>query len=246
MKKLKVRIGLFIIVMVFLIGSLPVASAKNTSFDANPTILTPTATVSSATPFIMIDPIRNHTNGELFFINGTTNLPITEKLTMHIYNLNFYCCAMLEQMKTGSCPSISSNNFAQIFNISISSDRSGTNQWSVNVTDTAKNFLSDKNIVVICSDLVCNPVDTITDTCKARESVGSNTTNDFFTLFPVTNTPPATVPQTILSSTTPIQPPSSQTIVPPTTQSSPLPSEWPIVGIAAIAILKHIHGKKSD
>jgi hypothetical protein len=197
-------------------------------------------------PYILIDPIGNHTVGDVFFINGTTNLPVTENLTIHIYDFNFYCCVMLSRMKTSSCPSISSNNFAQIFNISISSDGSGTNQWSVDVTDTAKKFLNGKYIVSICSGLVCNPEDPITDECKARGSVGSNITNDFFTLFPVTNTSPTTVPETILSTTTSIQPIPSQTIVLPMTQSSPLPFEWPIVVLATITILRQIYRKKRD
>jgi hypothetical protein len=100
---------------------------------------TPTATVSysthMATPtpigheFIIVDPIGNHTAGDVFFINGTTNLPVTRNLTLYLgpgcvlnHGIGWWT---LEPE-----PSI-------ISNIPIVSGSSGTNHWSYNATDAA-------------------------------------------------------------------------------------------------------------
>jgi len=40
----------------------------------------------ATTPFITSDPIGNHAIGGVFFINGSTNLPVSEMLRMEIYS----------------------------------------------------------------------------------------------------------------------------------------------------------------
>jgi hypothetical protein len=74
----------------------------------------------STTPFITIDPIGNHTVGDIFFINGTTNLPVS-------YNQNLY----LTIHPDNSLP----RQLEYFKNLPITSGSNGINQWSDNVTD---------------------------------------------------------------------------------------------------------------
>jgi hypothetical protein len=78
MNESNIKFEVFIIVMVILAGCIPVACAENTTSAANLTNLTPASATTSAVPFIAIYPIGNHTIGEGFFINGTTNLPVSD------------------------------------------------------------------------------------------------------------------------------------------------------------------------
>ena len=76
------------------------------------------------TPFITIDPIGNHTVGDVFFINGTTNLPVTEKLNIDVYPFH----SVMEQR--GYKP-----RGIAIDDIPIISSTTNVNYWSANVTD---------------------------------------------------------------------------------------------------------------
>ncbi|MGA2121822.1 MAG: hypothetical protein ABSG49_07240 [Methanoregula sp.] len=90
----------------------PIASAD----DAN---VTP-----NTAPFITIDPIGNHTIGDVFFINGTTNLPVSENLAVFVQP--FHSIMMQKGRRE---PGI------VIYKVPIVSGRNTTNYWSVNVTD---------------------------------------------------------------------------------------------------------------
>jgi hypothetical protein len=104
--------SIFSAIIVLAMVVMPIASAENV--------------IPVATPFITIDSIGNHTIGDVFFINGTTNLPGSENLTISLsYTFN---------MQHRLYP-LSSNTSAEIPNVSISLSRSGTNRWSVNATD---------------------------------------------------------------------------------------------------------------
>lgn len=113
-RPVKVVFVLYVMMLAVLIGAAivcPIASAVND----NVTLVT--------TPFITIDPIGNHTIGDVFFINGTTNLPVSEKLTIHAYPL-----ASIRGGKGRLSPGIYADE------IPIVSGIKGVNHWSVNVT----------------------------------------------------------------------------------------------------------------
>ncbi len=81
----------FILITVFFVVSilltLPIVNAKNVSNGTNFTNPDLNSTVAPVEPYIMIDPIGNHVIGDIFFINGTTNLPVSQNLTMEIVSL---------------------------------------------------------------------------------------------------------------------------------------------------------------
>ena len=98
--------------LLFLICSVAPASAADIS------------STSFSNPFITIDPIGNHTIGDVFFINGTTNLPVTDTLTIHIRPLT------PQHGGRGRLPL-----GIYVDRIPIVSDSNGINHWSANVTD---------------------------------------------------------------------------------------------------------------
>lgn len=233
--------GILIFIMLLTVPIyVPLVSALNTTAGDNPAAQTPAPTASSGTPFITIDPIGNHTIGDVFFIDGTTNLPVAENLTINIYNFRIYGCAVCNHQKTASCGDLDSpSGGAEISDISISTDRSGTNRWSINITDTAKEFVSGVYIFHVCSGQICNSGGAFDGVCNEVRPTESYPANDYFTLFPAANATPITSPQKIIQSPSPIQPPASAgTIVPITTQSSPLPVVWPIIVFVSMVILR--------
>jgi hypothetical protein len=197
-------------------------------------------------PYILVDPIGNHTVGDVFFINGTTNWPVTEPLRMEIINLFLLCCTSGSHRESTGCPE-SYDNVVSVSGISISPDQSGSNRFSVNVTDKIRGFESGIYIVDICSNNICNDgIDSYVKACSAERYNLPSPQHDYFTLFPVTNISPTTTFRTIPPSSISIQPSTSQTIVPITTQSSSLPLVLPIVVLSTIVILRLIFGKKYD
>jgi hypothetical protein len=110
---------LFLVFLFFVIIIVPLASAN----DSNGT--------PDTIPFITIDPIGGYVIGDIFFINGTTNLPVSEKLDGTIRTTIF-----IPGDKSGT-------DYPGAFlpDIPIVSTSSGTNKWSVNVTDIAVNEL---------------------------------------------------------------------------------------------------------
>ena len=236
-------------IIIVLVIVFPMVSAENNTGNENQTTVLSISTESSAEPFIAIDPIGNHTVGDVFFINGTTNLPGTDNLEIEIYNFELFGCLVCNHMKSANCGDLSSNKAARISNISISPDRFGTKRWSINITDTSKEFVSGGYLLNVHSDQVSSAQSTAWSQevlCSHAEVTEPNPVNDYFTLFPATNTSPLMVTRTILPNPPSIQPTTSQTIAPLSTQSSSLPSALAIVVLAAIAILRPVFRKKRD
>ena len=81
-------------------------------------------TLNSSELFITIDPIGNHTIGEVFFINGTTNLPISENLSINVFP------ALYHPVSRGHEDLGFTND-----RISIISQDNGIKHWSINVSE---------------------------------------------------------------------------------------------------------------
>ena len=180
------------ILLLMAIIIVPLASAD----DANVTLVT--------TPFMTIDPIGKHTVGDVFFINGTTNLPVSENFTMII----------AEEYHSAMKNSPDENFLSVQNNISVNSISStipGTNRWSVNVTDITKGLLIDKYYVEVSS--------------IRNNSISAGTGS--FSILPAINFTVSTVVQTTIPSPPSIQLTTSAVTVPSTTHSSPLPTTRP-------------------
>ena len=105
-------------------ATVPITSAPTTQVTMN-------TTLANEPPFITIDPIGDHRFGDIIFINGTTNLPVTGRLTVQIIPEYFN-------------PYFVPNSFqvATISDIPIVPAPPGANRWSVNVTDDVINHLT--------------------------------------------------------------------------------------------------------
>lgn len=203
------RVFLAIFSMALIIA--PLANANDVNLTAN------------TTPFITIDPIDNHAVGDVFFINGTTNLPVSENLTLTLTNYH-------SQMKNS--PDYIYRHF-EMNNISVVSGTSKNpviNLWSVNITDTVKESTNDKYCAVIYAQ---------------NYSISSHEC-EYFIVYISTNATPSPVLRKTIQISSPSQLTPTRTMVTPTTQSSPLPLILPIAVLAAIALIKHSHGKKCD
>jgi len=87
--------------------------------------------------WVKVGPIRNNiTSGEIFFINGTTNLPDGENLSI---NLDTFCNMFRPHMKNEL-----GFEGVTISNISVISNGTGINQWSANMTDFAIQYSPNK------------------------------------------------------------------------------------------------------
>ena len=106
---------LMYIILLAIIVSVPIADAA-----------------ASQAPIITIDPVGNHTIGDVFFINGTTNLPASEILILDV---------IPEYMNWGT-KNAGGNGPDFGTNSSIIANSSGINLWSVNVTDAVKSQLN--------------------------------------------------------------------------------------------------------
>ena len=209
--------GVSLIVLLFaLILIVPVANAENVN-------ITPVATA-----FITIDPIGNHTIGDVFFINGTTNLPVSENLTLEIRD---YAWTWRLHMKNE--PDVPPPGFyAYLPHVAIIPDIDGINQWSVNVTDASKSLVARRYEAVIFSEA--------NNTCNRWGCPGSSAANlTDFTLFQgntsfVTN---FTAPPTqTFSNTLPL--PST------TGYNIPLPWHLSIMAIFAVLLILKIFDKR--
>ena len=107
--KSKIKILAFLTVLLAVTIVIPMARADN----GNVTPVT--------TPFITIDPIGNHTIGDVFFVNGSTNLPVSD--TLFILIDKYY-----------SDPSGERSRFES--NITINQGENGVNYWFCNTTPT--------------------------------------------------------------------------------------------------------------
>jgi hypothetical protein len=192
-----------------------VPSTNITTTSPQTTIQTPSQT-QPTTPFITIDPIGNHPAGDVFFINGTTNLPVTENLTMQISNYHL-------QMKTSQEYTYRDFEVNNIPVISRSSENPGINHWSVNVTDMLKESTNDKYCAGVSS-----------------QNYSILTGCQYFIVFTPTNITPSPILQMTIQSLSSIQSTPSQTTVPSTTQSSSLPVALPIVALFIMAVLEFV------
>lgn len=84
MNKIKTRLVFFVLVFLILIGC-----SQASSENAGGSAILANGTLIPATPFITMDPIENHSIGDVFFINGTTNLPVSDNLTITIVYLPY-------------------------------------------------------------------------------------------------------------------------------------------------------------
>ena len=189
----------------------------------------------ATSPFITIDPIGNHTIGDVFFINGTTNLPVSENLTIEILDWSW----LLTRHQKGEYMYQPPPGFyAYILNISISSDKTGTNRWSANVTDIVKELESREYYVAAYSPMngSCNNPGCLVPNAE---------TPQLFTLLPANNRTTSTVLQTTIQNPSSVQSTTCTVIVPPMTQATPLPPVLSIAVFAALVILRSFRERKT-
>jgi hypothetical protein len=207
-------LGLLAIVFVFLC-SVSVSAADNSS-------------IADSDHYIKLDPIGNHTIGEVFFINGTTNLPVSENLTVNIALMDWIQRGNREKTSSGGNPPGEGVTFRAI---SISPYLPGTNQWSANITGT----------INVSGEYFLNVFSYVNYTCGYKCSVPEVDVYEHFFLLPENNSQFShaitQIPPVILPST-------SATLVPSPTQSTPLPLVLPIAAIATIVVLISVYGKK--
>jgi len=139
---MKTSVLCYVICIFLLIVSITVAGCiSNENSPAAPPSSTPTiqptstsapiptnTLVANSTPFITIDPIGNHAIGDVFFINGTTDLPVSENLTVQI----------IESFHLGTKADLGAYVHGITEDIPISPitiSNTGVHQWSFNVTD---------------------------------------------------------------------------------------------------------------
>ncbi len=228
MNTLRIRFEIFLVVVLLLIGCVPVVNAETVSSGTNLTNLTPNFTVYPAEPFITIDPIGNHVIGNVFFVNGTTNLPVSEKITMSIGYLKY-----IKQTHPKSDLGPPPNESAYVTAISIFPAQSGMNRWSANVTDITSGLKSGDYLVQVDSQ--------INESCNITGCrIPDVSTTAIFTLLTANKSIKSNVLQTI------VQSPTTNATLFPTTQSASLPFTLLIAVIVAIVISKPMLGKKRD
>ena len=189
-------------------------------------VLSPTINVTNisefnfAEPFIAIDPIGNHTVGDVFFINGTTNLPVTTgPLVLRIGDAH------------ANPGGVASDYPATVF---IQAGGNGVNIWSVNAT-----------VGPGWSVYPPQPNESIPESVSGSLGITQNellatiyspygdVARQTFYLFPGADTATPRIIQTI--NQTPL---STQFQTSPTTQSAPLSMALPIAVVAAIVIVR--------
>ena len=204
----------------FLLFFYTVLAIPASGADSGDNILVPTNLTLSVEPFISIDPIENHTAGEVFFINGTTNLPVSETLMMYIES-NKYATSTHIRSSRGPLPGKFAYNIPVGF---IATDRPGLNRWSVNLTDIAMNLSCDEYLVLV-------------DSKEANAGA-------VFTLFPVGNGTPVTYNPTIMPTPSPKNSTAGDPHALPATQSSPLTFEFSIFALMILKFTKFLSDKR--
>jgi len=212
-----------IIIGLILIMSICVLSAsgnENRTSDAIAENLTRGPSITPINYFITIDPISDHTIGEIFFINGTTNLPLFENISMSFIESRSLGRNSIKE------PGRSPYDY-EIENIPISPAKSGINRWSVNMTEFAVNNLKNtqyffdvgNSYASSSGELILFP----TNSNKLIQN-SSLTQSVLETRHPATNTE----------------------TIPPSTPPSSMAFFLPIIPIAMILILRFVRSKKSD
>jgi hypothetical protein len=231
----RIIVGFFLIIVSCW---LPVLGADNIT---NSTINVNSTAGSSVAPtdfFITIDPIRDHKIGDMFFINGTTNLPPCENLSMNMADDRTYHTNTDKSSVFTAIP----GKYVLIPHISIVPDARGTNLWSVNVTDSVRELNASEYTITVWYEF--NVSSNSPDCPNGRASIIT-----FLTLYPANSTiitDYSTTQTPVQRSLTETQTPSGVTSLPAMTQSSPLSAGVPIVTIGAIVLLNLIWMKKRD
>ena len=168
---------------------------------------------ASQAPFITIDPIGNYTIGNMLYINGTTNLPVNDSLTVLVSPDHYVPGPFAPPQYV----------FHSLTNISIVSEPSGQNRWSVNATD-----ISVSGLPAEWSPYIISVQDT-GDSVYAAQDIA---------VLPAPNVTQPPVQTSVPLATHQI--PSPTQTSPSTTLASPLPLALPIVVIAAMLIVRSL------
>jgi|GEM_PF-7051926 len=220
MRLLNCRVLAILIVTMVII---PVASAESVINTQN-----------AAPYYTTIDPIGNHTVGEVFFINGSTNLPVLGNLSIWVGNQD-----------------TPTDDEGWIFDIPLLPSINNTRRWSANATNIVKGIGKGRYLVWV-SYTTHNVW--MTDMEGGVGNSSHLAATSVYTFLPANYSSPSTVFQptkpgslpipTIIQSLFSIQQTPRIATALPTTQSSPLPSALPIIVIVSIVILRPVCRKK--
>jgi len=224
----KIRFSFAIILVSIVLMIIPVTTA-NQNF-------TPAGTVNASSDthyFITIDPIGNHSVTDVFFVNGTTNLPVGDTLLVQGY---------LNRFQPG--PSFGSSIYTYI---SVEPGYSGVNVWSCNLSpvrwvtfhgyaghthDIRSFFESNDYVVTICENSSQYISDEVFSNSFAITSVNSGVTPNVSQ----TNNTSVTITvhpsmSTVTENTTPLPP----------TPSVPLSGILPVLAITTMAVVWSVY-----
>jgi hypothetical protein len=220
MNESKVKFGVLVLVMVILIWCIPVAGAENTTGEGNLTNQTLIATASSETPFITIDPIGNHTIGDVFFVEGTTTLSVSDNRNLSLGIAPDYPTPAGPRYSFRASPAIVLGS-------------NGINQWSVNVTDFAR---SNPGVWLVVIGVYDNNVPSIDSQEQSFTILSPATTT-------LSSSPPLqfTQQETQISSSISLATTNTSLTPVPTTQYSPLSV---LLSISSLAGIVAIYKKK--
>jgi hypothetical protein len=214
----RIIIGLFLIMLTCW---LPASGADNVS-------VTPVTT-----PFITIDPIGDHIIGDVFFINGTTNLPVTENLTIEF---SFTKYIQRPHMHSDLVPA---NSSATISDIPILPVSSGPNRWSINVTDKVKELVYGTYFVDIHTSVDYGCKSTGCSIPKAIER------SNFILVSQNISTTPITL-LTQVQTQFPVQSATISSTQLPIRLVTPLDLSLSVAALGTLLILRFMYGKKRD
>ena len=163
-----------------------------------------TNTTPDTTPFISIDPIGNHTAGDLFVVSGSTNLPATETITLTFVNEGD-----LTRPHMRSEESSFSSGWKNVSEIPISAKAPGPNRWSVNVTDFAAGNLPGYHCLIKIQDssdgTKCDPMSDLWMVMASHDPdipINFDTSTEF-SFFPAASASPSIVQKPVPEVTTP-------------------------------------------
>ena len=214
------------ILLLTIVVSIPIAAAAETGGDNDIN-----QTSASQPYYITIDPIGNHTVNEVIFINGTTNLPISENLSISVNDNSFNPAGLYGSFFDTTIP--------------IQLGENGVNYWSCNITPTLslwktyggrgpptndiKYFILGDFVATVESNNVI--VNSELFTISSVESGGTST--------PTRTQTPSPTPTTSL----PLTQTAEITLPPSTTPASPLSLIVPMIAITGVVVL-HLTGRK--
>jgi hypothetical protein len=227
------QLGILLIIIGILLLCLQLASAENGIDGSNNTNLTQIPQQYSQSPFIIIDSIVNHSVDDVFFINGTTNLPVSENLTLGLGYGKYWD---RPHMHYDPAPL---NSSAIIPDIKISPALSRTNRWSVNVTDIVREYGAGEYSFYISSivDYRCN-----TPGCSVPKAINVS----YFTILQTNNDSTQIVFQNQAQTSFPIQSVTGKPSPSPTTQVIPLDLTLSIASLGLMLIFRFIYSEKHD